>query len=428
MGVAVKGWCPSALRPMESGDGFLVRLKPRAATLSAAAVAGLAAVAQRFGNGVVDLTNRGNLQVRGLRVEGLAAFADWVVAHGLADPNAAAEAVCNVLTDPLGTDDTTAQIDSHALALELNEVLLSSPAAHQLPDKFGLIVDGGGVLPLAGSSADIALVPANGMLQICLADGPSRRLAVEDATDAVGRLVQQLSAWATANDKAGSGPSVGRMKHRVAVVGADAVFDEAGIAGRAVAPVSSPVPELAAILGYHRLDGPALGYFGIGAPFGSFDDVDLSVLASLAEDIGDGTVRTTPWKACLLVGIDAEAARRIAGVATDRGWIVDPADPRGRIVTCAGAPRCTAAHADTRAAARRLSDRMPASVGRVHVSGCQKGCAHPGPAAVTIVAVDGGYDLIRNGAADSDPSVRDIALADLAAAVSEAASAEQVPV
>ena len=23
-----KGWCPSSLRPMESGDGYIVRIKP----------------------------------------------------------------------------------------------------------------------------------------------------------------------------------------------------------------------------------------------------------------------------------------------------------------------------------------------------------------------------------------------------------------
>ncbi|MEO1207882.1 MAG: precorrin-3B synthase, partial [Pseudomonadota bacterium] len=26
---AVKGWCPGALRPMESGDGLIVRVRPR---------------------------------------------------------------------------------------------------------------------------------------------------------------------------------------------------------------------------------------------------------------------------------------------------------------------------------------------------------------------------------------------------------------
>ena len=36
---AVRGWCPGALRPMESGDGLIVRLRPRAgaAHLSAGA-------------------------------------------------------------------------------------------------------------------------------------------------------------------------------------------------------------------------------------------------------------------------------------------------------------------------------------------------------------------------------------------------------
>ena len=37
--VAAKGWCPGALRPMESGDGLIARIRPRGGRLSAAAAA-----------------------------------------------------------------------------------------------------------------------------------------------------------------------------------------------------------------------------------------------------------------------------------------------------------------------------------------------------------------------------------------------------
>jgi hypothetical protein len=47
----VKGWCPGALRPMESGDGLIVRLSARGAGLSRAAMQGIAAAAESFGNG-----------------------------------------------------------------------------------------------------------------------------------------------------------------------------------------------------------------------------------------------------------------------------------------------------------------------------------------------------------------------------------------
>ena len=63
---AIKGWCPGALRPMPSGDGLVVRLRPRGGRLSSAQAAGIAELSRRHGNGLIDLTGRANLQIRGV--------------------------------------------------------------------------------------------------------------------------------------------------------------------------------------------------------------------------------------------------------------------------------------------------------------------------------------------------------------------------
>ena len=67
----IRGWCPGALRPMESGDGLLVRVRPRAGRLATGDVIAIAAAAERYGNGLIDLTRRANLQLRGLSAESL---------------------------------------------------------------------------------------------------------------------------------------------------------------------------------------------------------------------------------------------------------------------------------------------------------------------------------------------------------------------
>ena len=65
----VKGWCPGAYKPMQSGDGLVVRVRPMAAQISAAQATGLAQAAQAHGNGFIDLTNRANLQIRGVSTD-----------------------------------------------------------------------------------------------------------------------------------------------------------------------------------------------------------------------------------------------------------------------------------------------------------------------------------------------------------------------
>ena len=61
----VRGWCPGALRPMLSGDGMLLRVRPMLGEVSAEAMRGLCDLAGRHGNGLIDLTSRANLQLRG---------------------------------------------------------------------------------------------------------------------------------------------------------------------------------------------------------------------------------------------------------------------------------------------------------------------------------------------------------------------------
>jgi precorrin-3B synthase len=57
-GPEIKGWCPGALRPMLSGDGWLVRIRPPMGQLTPAQTVGLAEAALRHGNGVIDLSSR----------------------------------------------------------------------------------------------------------------------------------------------------------------------------------------------------------------------------------------------------------------------------------------------------------------------------------------------------------------------------------
>src|SRR5271168_3997825 len=82
----VRGWCPSLFEPMAAGDGFLLRVKPRVGGVNAAQLRALAAAAERFGSGRIELTNRANFQARGFSSETVPGFtAVMVLAHQLED-------------------------------------------------------------------------------------------------------------------------------------------------------------------------------------------------------------------------------------------------------------------------------------------------------------------------------------------------------
>ena len=399
-GAAVKGSCPSLLAPMESGDGLLVRLKPRAATLAADQADAVAAAARRHGNGIVELTNRGRLQIRGLAPAGVDGLAAEMARIGLAAAHPRAEAVRNVLADPLGPDDPAASFDSHRLAHRIGAMLETDPAFHDLPDKFGILIDAGAALPLDGCIADIMVRPFEGGTGIAL-DGGDRLLAIP-VTEAEGTIRELLAAflsWAGGTR---------RMKAMTAALGAGGVFEAAGLGGarqvRTEPAGTAPRPPAGFAPVADR------GFFLAGAPFGALDASALEALARISRRFADGAIRVTPWKAVALWGVAGARAGALRDAAAEAGLAVDPDDARQRIVACAGRPRCASAWADTRADAASIAATAPA--GLVHLSGCAKGCAHPGPAPLTLVATGAGYDLVRDGRAGDRPERSGLTLAE----------------
>lgn len=79
-----RGACPALSAPMQTGDGLLVRLNPVAGGLSPKQLIGLGESALRHGNGIMEVTARGSLQIRGLTAESARLLAAEVDALGIA--------------------------------------------------------------------------------------------------------------------------------------------------------------------------------------------------------------------------------------------------------------------------------------------------------------------------------------------------------
>ena len=82
---ARRGWCPSLARPMPTGDGLLARIHPPLGALSAAQMRAVAAGARAHGNGHIDVTARGNLQIRGVSEASAPRLACALAQAGLGD-------------------------------------------------------------------------------------------------------------------------------------------------------------------------------------------------------------------------------------------------------------------------------------------------------------------------------------------------------
>ena len=230
----IKGWCPGGVRPMPSGDGLLVRVRPWCGAFTLDQAMGLADIAATLGNGHIDLTRRANLQIRGLREESLPALHEALDRLSLLED----ETTRNVMVDPLAGPEV------RALALALGRALPGDA-----PPKFGGLVDGGGPLSIIGERADIAL-----------------------AVTREGIAVRVDGEWLGVTD----------LEHAVAA----AVGGQRSLAKMTVLPAP----------GRRRLG--RLGRFtGLAAPFGRIEATQLRALVATCAGGGGSEIRLSPWRA-----------------------------------------------------------------------------------------------------------------------------------
>ena len=92
--------CPGILDLHEARDGLVARIRLPGGYASSARLMSLAALAGRFGDGRVDLTARGNVQIRGIQPDTADAMAQRAAAAGLM-PSPAHDRARNITASPL---------------------------------------------------------------------------------------------------------------------------------------------------------------------------------------------------------------------------------------------------------------------------------------------------------------------------------------
>lgn len=398
----VRGACPGALRPMESGDGLIVRVRPRAGSLSVAGVRSLAHAAERFGNGHIDLTRRANMQIRGVTPDALRGLQAAIDDLGLLDANPEAEAVRNIIVSPQAGFDPSEVLDVRPLALALERLIATDAALWRLPTKFGFVIDGGGALPLADERADIRLdaVCRDGNACIAIAidrpDGPLwlGSIKPDDAPRAAAHVARAFLA---------TQPSGSRVRLRDART--DVVEHLVRISRTLLRPGGQALAErtVSRCIGVLRDRGRPIAV-GIAAPFGRIGADVLLELADAAAACEVTEFRVSPWRAFYLPVSTEECGARLLETARRLCLVIEPEDAILKIEACPGAPACNSASLDTRAAAFEISRLLPRLEGirSVHVSGCAKGCACSAPVDLVLVGGRDRFGVVLSGRADGN--------------------------
>ncbi|MDR7035193.1 precorrin-3B synthase [Mesorhizobium sp. BE184] len=381
-----RGACPALSAPMQTGDGLLVRLNPAAGGLAPNALIGLCESAARHGNGIVEVTARGSIQIRGLTpsaADKLAAEVDALridVRTGVP-----------VETGPLAGIDPDEIADPRPLAETIRLGIATAGLSARLGPKVSVVVDGGGRLTLDDVLADVRLVA------IRRNDGTAWHVS----TGGTAATAKPLGTFA--EDDA-SGATL-RILNAVAEIGPEARARD----------LSPPVWE-ASVAPRKGEGNVPIGILPLGdstfalvlaLPFGSLPAATLIDLARKAGDLGTTEIRPAPRRALILLGLSRPDCEILLAQAAHLCFVTDPTDPRLSISACPGSPSCASGQLSTRDIATELAQASPEFFDgslALHVSGCAKGCAHPASAALTLVGGENGAGLVVDGAARDLPA------------------------
>ncbi len=406
-----RGACPALSAPMQTGDGLLVRLNPVAGGFSPKALIGLCESAARHGNGILETTQRGSIQIRGLSRESARKLADEVDALGIA-----VRTGMPVEVGPLAGLDPEEIADPRPLVEAIRSAVESAGLSPRLGPKVSVIVDGGGRIGMGDLLADVRLTAVRQEQETfwhmavggtAAAARPVGSFAEADACDAVIEILQAIAALG--REGRGRDIAAGRTPTPTPSPpgGGEAAAPESpsplwgGVRGGGARP--SP---LCSVLSTFPLTNTTHA-LGIALPFGAMPAENLAELAQQAADLDMTEFRPAPGRMLLVLGLRCDSATTLETKADALGFVTDVADPRLHVAACPGQPACVSGHIETRAIAEQIAQRNADLLDgsfTLHVSGCAKGCAHPGPAALTLVGGENDAGLVVNGTAKTLPA------------------------
>jgi len=324
--------CPGALHLHQAADGALARVRLPGGMITAGQLESVAEAAERFAAGIIELTARGNLQVRG--ITDTSAVADAVAAAGLL-PSSTHERVRNIVASPL-SGRLGGVVDVRPWVTALDHAIQAGPDLAQLPGRFWFSIDDGSA-DVSGLAADVGVHAIDAETVALLLAG--RDTGIRLTPDAaIGALVTIASRFA---ETRGNAWRIGEL---------DAPGDLligltlTGPAGATFTPVNRPT------VGWIEQDDGKVA-LGAAVPLGVLSVRQAQFVAAI-----DAPIVITPWRSLLVCDLAEEVADTSLRVLPPLGLVFDATSRWLEVSSCVGSPGCERSRADVRAEATRVAE------------------------------------------------------------------------
>ncbi len=359
--------CPGALQVHRSADGALARIRLPGGMIGPAQLEALAHAATRFGSPAMELTSRGNIQIRGITDAQAVAVAEAVAAAGLL-PSATHERVRNIVASPLA-GRIGGRADVRDWVHRLDAAIQAEPSLTALPGRFWFGIDDGRG-DVSGLGADVgAHVSAESVAVLLAGRDTGVRVAPSDVVPTLISIAQRFvdtreNAWRVAELADSSALLDG--------------LDRSAEPGMSWPPVTRPP------VGWLSQDDGRIA-LAAAAPLGVLQARVAEYLAAIG-----APMIITPWRSVLVCDLDDGVADAALRVLAPMGLVFDENSPWLGVSACTGSPGCEHSAADVRADATRAA--ADTGTAHRHFVGCERACGSP-PAGEVLIATGDGYRL-----------------------------------
>ena len=415
-------------------DSFMLRCRIPGCQLHSYQIRQLAHIAETYGGGYLDITTRGNLQIREIMPEGTIPTLLDLHEVGLTSKGSGADNIRNVTATPTSGYDPQEYIDVLPLAKSMHHCILNNRDLYGLPRKFNISFDSGGAISVCADTNDIAFYACKVENQAGVPDGVYFRLQLcgitghkQFASD-TGLLITPRECVAVAAGMVRvfieHGDRTNRKKARLKYL-----IDDWGIEKfleKTQEKLAFPLrrlpldqciprksPDQKGHLGSHPQKQPDLCYVGVLTPVGRVLPDQFRKIADLADRYGKGEIRLTVWQNLIVPHIHKDQVAAFTEEIKKIGFATEAHPLQTGLVACTGNTGCKFAAANTKGQsvllgkylAERIEMDQPINI---HLTGCPHSCAQHYVGDIGLQAVPckwngekvEGYHIVFGGGVD----------------------------
>ncbi|EFA68374.1 hypothetical protein CEP10_15485 [Cylindrospermopsis raciborskii S07] len=443
--------CPGLFYNTFAQDGILCRIRTPGGILNSQQFHLIANMADAYGGGYIDVTNRANLQIREIKREISRDDLHNLQTSGMAAVNPAIDHLRNIMTSPTAGIDPGELIDVRPLIQDWEQYINNQPELGELSAKFSVGFDGGGKVSIANFPNDISLTAPDAtpllvgggrkepkffptgkwghqliypIFYFCatgkenFSPNFSLWLTPEQCIPVLGSVAQVyleytlLSKECFAKRKPRLREVINNvgwqcflhkvlvLLHKSRLLDLEKIRDLEFQVSHAPSPnllpnhkFNSQKHDQVFHLGIHPQKQSGMFYIGLVLPLGRLQTWQVRRLANMATQYGSGELRLTPWQNLLLTNIPQQHLSWVTSEIHDLQLDYSPTNIKSGLVSCSGSSGCSSSATDTKTHALILSEYLQTHINldshiNIHFTGCPKSCAQHTESDITLLGVN----------------------------------------